>query len=58
MSRDTPIPYLLDDRFRAAGKPPVALNPAGENLANEDILELPEAGAIPLALAFRRRSRA
>ncbi len=41
----------LNERFRAAGKPPITLYPADENLESEDILGLLAAGAVPLAVA-------
>ena len=38
----------LNDRFRAEGKPPVVLEEAPEVLENEDLLEMLNAGLIPL----------
>jgi membrane-bound lytic murein transglycosylase MltF len=40
----------LNERLRAAGKPPVILRPAPENLEDEDLLEMANAGLIKIVI--------
>jgi membrane-bound lytic murein transglycosylase MltF len=41
----------LNERFRKAGKPPVTLRPAPEDLEDEDLLEMLNAGLVPIVVA-------
>ena len=41
----------LNERFRAAGRPPMVLNPADENFESEDVLELLDAGVVGITVA-------
>ncbi len=41
----------LNERFSAAGRPPVEIVPANENLQTEDILELANAGVVDITVA-------
>jgi membrane-bound lytic murein transglycosylase MltF len=45
-----PVVQTFNDRLKAAGKPPVTIKPAPEVLADEDILEMVNAGMVPLTL--------
>lgn len=40
----------LNEKLEVAGKPPVDIVPADENLEDEDLIELVEAGAIPMII--------
>jgi len=41
----------LSESFKAAGKPPIKLTPADESLQSDDLLEMANAGLIPLTVA-------
>jgi len=52
--RDT-IPFekltQISDSFKQAGKPPITLTPADESLQSDDLLEMTNAGLIPMTVA-------
>jgi membrane-bound lytic murein transglycosylase MltF len=47
----------LDESFRKAGKPLVKLTPADENLEDEDLLEMVNAGLIPMVVVDSHKAQ-
>jgi membrane-bound lytic murein transglycosylase MltF len=47
----------LNERFRKAGKPPVTLRPAPDDLEDEDLLEMLNAGLVPIVVADAYKPR-
>ncbi len=41
----------LSESFKKAGKPPIRLTPADENLVDDDVLEMVNAGLVPMTIA-------
>jgi membrane-bound lytic murein transglycosylase MltF len=48
---------LLNDRLRAAGRAPVQLTPADELLEDEDLLEMVNAGLVPIVVVDQHKAR-
>jgi membrane-bound lytic murein transglycosylase MltF len=48
---------LLNERLRSAEKPPVDLVPALENLEDEDLLEMVDAGLLPMVVVDSHKAR-